>query len=124
MFAPVERLISSPDVLSLVGSPARIYGAGMAPQGVLVPYVTWFTVTGDPYLCLDETPDSDMDQVQIDCYAGPDGDAERQVEQLAQAVRAALDAAMVANRVILHRREPDTKMYRIGLQADFIYSRE
>lgn len=38
----------------------------MAPQRVLVPYVAWFTVTRDPYLCLDEAPDSDKDQVLID----------------------------------------------------------
>jgi hypothetical protein len=43
-----------------------------------------------------------------------------QVETLATAIRDAVDAAGFSNRLIINQRDPDTKLYRIGIQADFI----
>jgi hypothetical protein len=54
--------------------------------------------------------------VQIDCYHDQDAGA----EALAVAVRAALNAARIANRVVIDGRDTDTRLYRVGLQADFI----
>ncbi len=123
MLPDVYRVLSTPEVTALLGSPPRIFGSGSAPQGVEAPYITWFVVTGDPHDHLSGPPESDADTVQIDCYAGPDGSAEKQVGQLAKAVRDALDQAFFTNRLVIDGREPDTGLYRIALQADFIHNR-
>lgn len=121
MLAPIYPTISTPAVQAIVGD--RIYGKGMAPQGVATPYITWFTVSGDPYLNLSEAPHADSDAIQIDCWAGPTDDQEGVCNQLAQAVRDEMDAAGQACRIIIDTREADTKLFRIGLQVDFIHSR-
>jgi hypothetical protein len=97
----------------------RIYRHGNAPQNVVKPYVTWFVVMGMPELQISGTPCSDMDTVQIDCWS----DTDTQVESVALAVRNALDNAGVANRVIQNNREDETRLFRIGFEADFITSR-
>ncbi|NEK70500.1 MAG: DUF3168 domain-containing protein, partial [Xanthomonas perforans] len=45
------------------------------------------------------------------------------IEQLAVAVRAALDELLIANRVVINNRDSATRLYRIGLEADFIDQR-
>ncbi|KCV40736.1 PF11367 family protein [Bordetella bronchiseptica 345] len=72
---------------------------------------------------LSSVPKSDVGVVQIDCYAGPGGSAESLVERLATAARDALDAAGIVNRISFSTREPDTELFRISLQADFIRNR-
>jgi len=124
MLAPIFRTIATPAVRMLVGDTApRIYGSSNAPQGTQTPYITWFTVAGQPYDQISGAPDGDNDIVQIDCWAGPDDAEEVTCVQLARAVRDALDGAHIANRVVIHVREPDTKIFHIGLQADFIWGR-
>lgn len=120
MLAPVYRTIRTPAVAAIVGD--RIY-ANRAPQGVVAPYITWFTVSGVPYPNLSGAPPGDDDAVQIDCWAGPGDDQERICTDLARAVRDALDAALIVSRLVIHAREADTMLFRIGLQADFIRSR-
>jgi len=124
ILAPVFRTIATPAVRTLVGGhDPRIYGSGNAPQGTATPYITWFTVAGQPYNQLGGAPDGDNDTVQIDCWAGPGDAGELACVELARAVRDALDAAGIVNRVVIHTREPDTRLFRIGLQADFIRGR-
>jgi hypothetical protein len=123
MLAPVFKTINTPAVRGHVGANPRIYGSGMAPQGVAAPYITWFTVIDNPYDQLSGPPDADNGTVQIDCWSGPDDDQEAACISLAGAVRDALDEAGIANRVFIHTREPDTKLFRIGLQTDFIRGR-
>lgn len=121
MLAPIFKTINTPAVRAVVGN--RIYGKGIAPQGTPTPYITWFTVVGDPYLNLSDAPHGDIDMIQIDCWSGS-GDADEGVaNQLAKAVRDALDAAGQANRVIADTRETDTMLFRISLQTDFIHDR-
>ena len=60
--------------------------------------------------------------MQIDCYCGG-VTADADIERLAEAVRAALDAAGVYNRVTVNNRDPDTRLYRLGIDADFIAQR-
>ncbi|MBB1060427.1 DUF3168 domain-containing protein [Marilutibacter spongiae] len=118
MFPPVyQTLRANATVLALVG---ESIGMNM-PAETPPPYVTWFIVTGQPHDTLSEAPQSDFTSVQIDCYSGPT--AERTVRDLAEAVRAALDSAGVHNRVVVNLREPDTKFYRVGIEADFITQR-
>ncbi len=121
MLSPVFRTIATQAVQALVAT--RIYGFGSAPQGVQRPYITWLTVSDAPYEQLSGPPVGDNDTVQIDCYAGPADDQEVICVDLAKAVRDALDAAGISNRVVVNHRETDTKLFRIGLQADFIQSR-
>jgi len=104
-------------VLSSVST--RIYRHGAAPQDVVKPYITWFVITGMPELQISGTPCSDMDTIQIDVWHETDSG----VETLAYAVRAALDSAKYANRMIQDLRETDTRLYRISFEADIIQSR-
>ena len=104
-------------VVSIVGT--NIGGRGSMPQETAAPYVTWFTVGDDPHNTLSEPPSSDFSSLQIDCWSMD----EAEVKSLARAVRDALDAAGHANRVVTDLREPDTKLYRVGIEADFITQR-
>ena len=120
MLPAVLLTLQTPAVLAIVGGdPVRIFRHGAAPQDTEKPYVTWFEVAGQPYDQLSGTPCGDFDSVQIDCWAKSD----MQVEQLAKAVRDAVDAAGISNRLVVNLRDPDTKLFRIGLEADFINSR-
>lgn len=121
MLPPIFKTISTPAVTAIVGD--RIYGKGRAPQGTPTPYITWFVVTGNPYDHLSGPPGADNDTVQIDCWAGPADDQEGVCNQLAIHVRDALDAAGLANQLIVDMREPDTELFRLGLQVDFIHNR-
>ncbi|NYT59429.1 DUF3168 domain-containing protein [Alcaligenaceae bacterium] len=121
MLAPIFKTIDTPAVRAIVGN--RIYGKGTAPQGTPLPYITWFTVAGDPYANLSDAPNADNDTIQIDCWAGPDDDQEGICDQLAKHVRDAVDAAGQACRIIIDTREADTKLFHIGLQVEFIHNR-
>lgn len=119
MLPKVFPVLTTPAVLAIVGgTPVRIFRHGAAPQDTAKPYVTWFEVTGQPYDQISGLPCGDFDSVQIDCWSMDD----TQVETLARAVRDAVDEAGFSNRLVINHRDPDTKMYRIGLQADFINS--
>ena len=118
MFPKVyEVLRAAPAVVQTVGD--RIARHGEISQGEARPYIVWQIVSGLPYDHLSGAAVSDFTGVQLDCYHQTD----KGVEELARAVRAALDAALIVNRVILDHRDPDTKLYRVGLQADFIENR-
>lgn len=120
MLPAVFQTLKTAAVLAIVGgTPVRIFRHGAAPQDIEKPYVTWFEVSGQPYDQLSGAPCGDFDSVQIDCWSKSD----TQVEQLAEAIRDAVDAAGIANRIVVNLRDPDTKLYRIGLEADFINSR-
>lgn len=120
MLPTVFMTLQTPAVLAIVGgTPVRIFRHGAAPQDTEKPYITWFEVAGQPYDQISGTPCGDFDSVQIDCWSKLD----LQVEQLARAVRDALDLAGIANRLVVNLRDPDTKIFRIGLEADFITSR-
>lgn len=116
MLAPVFSTIHTPAVAAIVDR--RIY-ANIAPDQVARPYITWFTVADIPHENLSGPPPGDAGTIQIDCWA----DYEVTCEDLAAAVRDALDADRTVNRLAIHAYEPDTKLYRIGLQADFIRNR-
>lgn len=118
MFPPVyETLRASADVVQIVGQ--RIARHGEISQKETRPYVVWQVVGNDPHVQLSGRPCSDFTTIQIDCYHLGD----RDVEVLARAVRDALDAARVVNRIFIDIRDPETKLYRVGLEADFITQR-
>jgi hypothetical protein len=117
MFPPVFRTLSTPAVVEIVGN--RIGRHGEVPQETARPYITWSIITGQPYDHLSGAPRGDFDTVQIDCWHATDAG----IEQLALAVRDALDSAGHANRVRLNNRDATTKLYRVGIDADFITNR-
>lgn len=118
MFPPVFKTIHTSAVEAVVGD--RIGRHGEIPQEELRPYIVWQIVTDAPHTHLSGPPPSDFMTVQIDCYHLADGG----VETLAAAVRAALDAALIVNRIVVNNRDPDTRLYRVGLDADFITQRD
>lgn len=112
-----QTLRTSSVVLSLVST--RISRHGEIAQTETRPYITWQIVSGLPHDNLSDIPGSDFTTVQIDCYAVD----QTTVESLATGVRSALDLAMVVNRLVLTNRDPDTRLYRVGFEADFIERR-
>lgn len=122
MFPNVYALLrGNATVLSMVGD--KLGRHGSVPQGTAPPYITWFVVVDDPHNTLSDPPESDTDTVQIDCWAGPSDAADADVVRLARAVRDALDGAGFHNRVVVDTREPDTKLFHVGIQADLITQR-
>lgn len=118
MFPPVyQTLRANAAVLAAVGD--RIGRHGEIEQDATRPYITWQIVSGIAYDNLSSIPGADFTAVQIDIYHPTDAGA----ASLAVAVRAALDAARVVNRVVVNLREPDTRLYRVGMEADFITQR-
>lgn len=118
MFPPVyQTLRANATVLSTVGD--RIGRHSEVPQDTSKPYITWFIVSGQPTDQISGTPDSDFVTVQIDCWSLSDAG----IKTLAEAVRDALDTAGHHNRVRVNLREPDTRLYRVGIEADFITQR-
>lgn len=126
MLPKIQHLLkAAPAVTTLIGAgtdpvtdPVRVYRHGEAPQGVKAPYVTWSLPGGAPENTFDGA-DADVFRVQVDCWS--DGDAE--VEQLAKAVRAALEPAAHLVAYIADERNSETKRYRMGFAFDFILSR-
>lgn len=117
MFPPVYRTIHTTAVAAIVGD--RIGRHGEIPQDEARPYIVWQVVTDLAHDHLSGSAPSDMFTIQLDCYHAEDGG----VETLAAAVRAALDAALVCNRVSVNGRDPDTRLYRVGIDADFFTHR-
>lgn len=117
MFPPVFQTLQTSEIIGIVGD--RIGAHGEVAQTEARPYVTYQTVTGQAHDNLSDAPGSDFTTVQIDCYAKTQTTA----KDLARAVRAALDAGLIVNRVILTAREPETRLFRVGLEADFITRR-
>lgn len=120
MLPPVfQTLKASSDVRSFVGpGTPRIYRHGEAPQDIrnAGPYVSWFLVVGAPDLNLSDTPPSDRHTVQIDCWHPED----KGVELMARAVRDAVEQVAHVTAINSDQRDPETQLFRISLQADFI----
>jgi hypothetical protein len=120
MLPPIfQTLKASTDVKAIVGTnPPRIYRFGDAPQvapgSTPQPYVTWFLVAGVPENNLSDPPPVDRDTVQIDCWHSRDADC----VLLALAVRAAMEQVCYMTGVIINLRDPETKLYRIGMEFD------
>jgi len=117
MFPPVYRALRTPAVIAIVED--RIGRHGEVAQDERRPYIVWSIVIGDPHDHLSGPPISDFTTVDINCYHEDDAG----VEELALAVQSALDAAGHHNRVRVNRRDPDTRLYRVGIEADFITQR-
>jgi len=122
MLPPVfQTLLASPAVTAIVGSGlgARIYRHSSAPQDTTQPYITWFLVSGAPENTLSELPSIDRMSIQVDCWSLSD----QGIEDMATAVRDAIEPYAHMLSVPVDSQEPDTKLYRISLQFDWWQSR-
>lgn len=112
-----EVLQASPAVVAIVD--VRVYRHGAAPTGTQAPYVTWQLIVGIPQLQLSGRPPIDRATVQVDCWHLDD----EGVEVLASAVRDAIEPIACLTGVPLDGQEPDTKLFRMGLQFDWFVGR-
>jgi hypothetical protein len=122
MLPPVfQTLKASAAVKAIVGTnPPRIWRHGSAPQrpdGLPLsdPYITWFLVTGTPENNLSESSPVARKSVQIDCWHQTD----KGIEELADAVRAALEPVVHITQESGDEQERETKLYRFSFEADF-----
>ncbi len=81
--------------------------------------MTWFLVVGVPDNNLSDTPPSDRATVQIDCWHTTD----RGIEDMAIAVRDAIEPFCHVTAINVDTRERETKLFRMSFQADWILSR-
>ena len=116
MFPPVKQtLAASAAVTAIIGSDPRVFGRGNAPQDGTKPYVSWFIVTGTPENELSDVPGIDRQTIQVDVWSKDDDESRR----LAVAVRDAIEPVAHMTGVVVDEREPETKLYRIGMQFDW-----
>lgn len=115
-----EMISGDATCLALLGNPVRVYRHGRAPQDKpRAAYLTWFVVVGDPANNLSELPDIDRIAIQIDCWDVSD----QRVEDLARAVRNALEPYGHMTGIDIDERETATKFYRVALQFDIWHHR-
>lgn len=122
MLPPVkETLVLSSAVTDIVGSgsDARIYRHARKPQDAVAPYVTWAVISGLPENNLSDLPPVDHLVVQVDCWSRTDIG----VEDLATAVRDAIEPYAHMTGQPSDERETETKLFRMGLQFDWWHSR-
>lgn len=116
-----EYLLASTEVAALVGTnPVRIF-RDVAPQDTARPYVVWSVIFGAAENYLAQRPGIDNFRVQIDCW----GDDEAQVEDLARAVRDALEGQRVV-MIGINSALPDfeTSLRRYSFDWSFWVDRE
>lgn len=101
----------------------RIYRHGEAPEGVVAPYITWFLVVGAPENVLDGLPPVDRCEIQVDCWSDNGGDGDAEIEELAEAVRNALEPEHHMTGVLVNGKDPETRRYRIGMGFTWFLSR-
>lgn len=97
----------------------RFYQFGLAPQNVQKPYAVWSRVFGQPYNHMNEVPNTDSFTLQIDIYS----DSAETSRSVAVAIRDAIEPVSYITNWLQESRDPDTKNFRFGLQADWIVER-
>ncbi|MBY3671866.1 DUF3168 domain-containing protein [Vibrio cholerae] len=119
--APIFSVCKAdPVVTSLLGeSPMRLYLFGMAPQNPVKPYAVWQVVGGLPENYMDERPDIDSFNLQIDVYS-TDVDSARKV---AGAIRHAIEPHCVLTSYRGESRDSETMNYRSGFDVDWFVDR-
>jgi hypothetical protein len=118
MLPPIYPILSQ-DAATAAIVATRIYPHGEAPQDVASPYVTWFVVAAPPDLVLDGPPPSDRWTIQVDCWHPTSAG----IVQLTSAVRSAIEQHACVTTLFLNGREPETGLYRMALQLDYLLAR-
>lgn len=109
-------LMASSAVTALLGTtPLKVYPWGRAPQNVQVPYAVYGVYNGNPENYLDTIPDIDNKGTQVDIY---DDDPLR-CEQIATAIRDAVEPFAHMTSFSTPDRESETDYYSCRLEFDF-----
>ncbi|MCK0153858.1 DUF3168 domain-containing protein [Alcanivorax sp. S6407] len=120
MVPPVYPILSAnAAVVALLGNPIRCYPFGSAPQGVQDPYVVWQVIGGAAENYLQDRPDADSYDVQMDVYGRDEAD----VLAVAKAIRDAMEARAYISRWGGHSQDPATKRWRVNFDASFLHLR-
>jgi hypothetical protein len=121
MIPPIFATLSAAaPVTALIGSnPCRCYPFGQAPQGTVIPYVTWQTISGTPTNKLTQGSFYDSMRAQIDCWAATGSAA----IALAEVVRTALEPVGVCVSLNLNEKDAETGIYRYSMDFEFIKAR-
>lgn len=114
MLPPVYQILTSNSAVNAIVA-NRIYRHSNAPQGVTKPYIAWGLVSGIPENNLSDLPNIDRLPIQVDCYHQTDVG----IEELAKAVRDAIEPLAHMTNIPINEREQDTKLYRITLEFDW-----
>lgn len=117
LYPPVFSVCSaSTTVKLLIGSnPVRCYMFGYAPQGVVLPYVVWQTIAGNPENYLGDLPDLDKFQTQIDVYALTEASA----RAVAKALRDAIEPVAYITSWGGESTDPETLHKRYSFDVDW-----
>jgi hypothetical protein len=114
MMPPVYELLrDSAAVVTIVGD--RIGAHGDIQQPATRPYITWQVVSGAAESGIDDLPDIDFVQVQVNCWHQTDAG----VRALVQAVREALEPYARVASYPVDQREVETRLYWIAIQFDW-----
>jgi predicted phosphoadenosine phosphosulfate sulfurtransferase len=125
MLPPVYNLLkATATITNVVGTnPPRIYAHGEAPGQVVNPptgnpklaYITWLLVSGVPENNLSDPSPVGRQSVQIDCWH----ETGAGINSLAEAVRDQLETVTHITSYRNMPRDPETRRYRISIDADF-----
>jgi hypothetical protein len=120
MAAPIFKVCAAaPAVTALLGaSPVRLYPFGEAPQGVAKPYAVWQCISGSPINYVSGRPDTDRYGLQVDVYA----DTGAVADQVAAAIRRAIELQAHVTGFNLEGRDPTTKNYRKSFDVAWLVS--
>lgn len=121
MLPPVfQTLKASAEVKAIVGTnPPRIFAHSEAPEDSQKPYITWQLISDVPENNLSDLPPTDRATVQVDCWHQTGAG----VVLLARAARDAIEPSAHMTGIPIDLREPETKLFRIGLQFDWFVDR-
>lgn len=119
MLPPIYSILHDANAVAAIVA-TRIYRHGRVAQDADRPYIAWFLAGVGPENNLSEPATHDRATVQIDCFHPQD----RGVQELAEAVRAALEPHAHMTGLVFNGVDIDTKLYRIALQFDYWLERD
>tara|TARA_R110002124_G_scaffold85350_2_gene221428 strand:+ start:13556 stop:13927 length:372 start_codon:yes stop_codon:yes gene_type:complete len=121
MYAPIFTVCAaSSAVTSLLGtSPVRLWPFGEAPEGTQTPYAVWQGIGGNPENYINQRPDIDSFDLQVDVYA----DTASSARNVAEALRDAIEPNAHITSWRGERRDPETKRYRFSFDLEWFVER-
>ena len=118
MFPPIySTLRASSAVVAIVGD--RIGAFGEIHQDESRPYVTHQIIAGLPENQLSDVPDTDLMQIQLNCYHA----TEAGVQTLVESVRDAIEPVAHVTGYPVVQRESATRLYVVAIQVDWWLNR-
>jgi hypothetical protein len=121
MYPPIFSIASSnAQVTALLGSsPTRLFPFGLAPQDVTLPYAVWQIITGSPENYINNTPDIDNFNIQIDVYGAQAGS----VRAVAEALRNVIEPVAYITAWRGESIDFETKNYRLIFEVSWFVHR-